>query len=221
MAEKEVYTGNHYEDSDLIKNARKPEGELGHKILDRMNNSHEEMAKWGVSYFDIKEEDYILDIGCGGGVNVERFAGQISNEGKVIGLDYSDVSVEKSFKRNEEFINEGKVEIIEGSVSEMPFEDKTFDIVTGFETIYFWPDFVNDLKEVNRVLKKGGLVFFCNEVVYKKGEMEKYDDLAKLLDMNIYSEEVLEESLTEAGFGDFETHINEENDWIVILARKN
>ena len=154
-------------------------------------------------------------------MNVERFAGQISNEGKVIGLDYSDVSVEKSSKRNEEFINEGKVEIIEGSVSDMPFEDKTFDIVTGFETIYFWPDFVNDLKEVNRVLKKGGLVFFCNEVVYKKGEMEKYDDLAKLLDMNIYSEEVLEESLTEAGFGDFETHINEENDWIVILARKN
>ena len=51
--------------------------------------------------------------------------------------------------------------------------------------------------------------------------MKKYDDLAKLLDMNIYSEEVLEESLTEAGFGDFETHINEENDWIVILARKN
>ena len=33
MADKEVYTGNHYEDSDLIKNARKPEGELGHKIL--------------------------------------------------------------------------------------------------------------------------------------------------------------------------------------------
>ena len=174
-----------------------------------------------IKEFENKEKLNLLDIGCGGGVNVERFAGQISNEGKVIGLDYSDVSVEKSSKRNEEFINEGKVEIIEGSVSDMPFEDKTFDIVTGFETIYFWPDFVNDLKEVNRVLKKGGLVFFCNEVVYKKGEMEKYDDLAKLLDMNIYSEEVLEESLTEAGFGDFETHINEENDWIVILARKN
>ena len=95
-----------------------------------------------------------MDIGCGGGVNVERFAGQISNEGKVIGLDYSDVSVEKSSKRNEEFINEGKVEIIEGSVSDMPFEDKTFDIVTGFETIYFWPDFVNDLKKLIVSLRK-------------------------------------------------------------------
>lgn len=221
MAEKDIFTGKHYEEADLIKNARKPEGELGHQILDRMNNSHEEMAKWGVSYFNIKEDDFILDIGCGGGVNVERFAGQISDEGKVVGLDYSDVSVEKSSLRNEDFIKEGKVEIIEGSVSKMPFDDGIFDIVTGFETIYFWPDFINDLKEVNRVLKKGGLVFFCNEAVYREGEMDKYTELVDLLDMKIYSEEVLEKSLSEAGFSDFEAHINEENDWIVVLARKN
>ena len=60
----------------------------------------------------------VLDIGCGGGVNVERFAGQISNEGKVIGLDYSDVSVEKSSKRNEEFINEYKGNVKENAYKE-------------------------------------------------------------------------------------------------------
>ena len=111
------------------------------------------MAQWGVSHFDIKEDDLILDIGCGGGRNLERFATQITT-GKVVGLDYSEVSVEKSIKLNKKSVDEGKVEVIQGSVSEMPFEDNTFDIITGFETIYFWPDFINDLKEVNRVLKK-------------------------------------------------------------------
>ena len=33
-----VNTGHHIEDKELIKNARKPVGELGHQILDRMNN---------------------------------------------------------------------------------------------------------------------------------------------------------------------------------------
>lgn len=214
-----VNTGHHIENKELIVNARKPVGELGHQILDRMNESHERMAQWGVSHFDIKEDDLILDIGCGGGKNLERFSAQITT-GKVVGLDYSEVSVEKSIQLNEKSVDEGKVEVIQGSVSEMPFEDNTFDIITGFETIYFWPDFINDLKEVNRVLKKDGLLFFCNEAVYREGEMEKYDDLIELLDMKIYSEDVLEESLQKTGFKDFKAYIDDENDWICITAKK-
>ena len=214
-----VNTGHNIEDKKLIKNARKPVGELGHQILDRMNKSHETMAVWGVSHFDISEDDLILDIGCGGGRNIERFAAEIES-GKVVGIDYSEVSVEKSIKLNQKAIDEGKAEVIQGSVSEMPFDDDTFDIVTGFETIYFWPDFINDLKEVNRVLKKDGLVFFCNEAVYREGEMEKYDDLVELLDMKIYSEDVLKESLEKTGFKDFNAYVNDENDWICITARK-
>ena len=214
-----VNTGHNIEDKELIKNARKPVGELGHQILERMNRSHETMAVWGVSHFDISQDDLILDIGCGGGRNIERFAAEIKS-GKVVGIDYSDVSVEKSIKLNREAIDEGKAEVIQGSVSEMPFDDGTFDIVTGFETIYFWPDFINDLKEVNRVLKKDGLVFFCNEAVYREGEMEKYDDLVELLDMKIYSEDVLKESLEKTGFKDFKAYVNNENDWICITARK-
>ena len=214
-----VNTGHHIEDKELIINARKPIGKLGHKILERMNESHELMAQWGVSHFNISEGDMILDIGCGGGKNIERFVKQITS-GKVFGIDYSEVSVKMSIELNRKAIDDGKVELVQGSVSEMPFEDNTFDIVTGFETIYFWPDFINDLKEVNRVLKKDGLLFFCNEAVYREGEMEKYDDLVELLDMKIYSEDVLKESLEKTGFKDFKFYIEDENDWICITARK-
>ena len=218
--ENKVNTGHNIEDKELIKNARKPVGELGHQILDRMNESHESMAQWGVTHFEINEDSKILDIGCGGGRNIERFAGQISENGRVVGIDYSEVSVEKSTKLNQDAIDAGKVNVLQGSVSEMPFYDETFDIVTGFETIYFWPDFINDLKEVNRVLKKDGLVFFCNEAVYREGQMEKYDDLVELLDMKIYSEDVLKESLEKTSFKDFKAYVDEEHDWICVTARK-
>ena len=216
-----VDTGHHIEDKELIKNARKPVGDLGHQILDRMNKSHEEMAKWGVSHFEVFEDSKILDIGCGGGRNIQRFASQISLNGRVVGIDYSDVSVEKSIDLNKDAIDKGIVNVLQGSVSDMPFYDETFDIATAFETVYFWPDFINDLKEVNRVLKKDGFIFICNEAVYREGEMDKYDDLVELLDMKIYSEDVLRQSLKEAGFDDFKAYINDENDWICVIARKN
>ena len=76
------------------------------------------------------------------------------------------------------------------------------------------------MKEVNRVLKENGFIFICNEAVYREGEMDKYDDLVELLDMEIYSENILRKSLKTAGFNDFKAYLNDENDWICIIAKK-
>ena len=48
------------------------------------------------------------------------------------------------------------MEVLEGNVQSLPFEDNTFDIVTAFETVYFWPDIEKCFGEVKRVLKPGG-----------------------------------------------------------------
>ena len=214
------------EEKELIINARKPVGELGDKLLDRMNESHESLAQWGVSHLDISKDDVILDIGCGGGVNVERFLKM--TESKVYGLDYSEIAVEKSTKLNQDAIDEGRCEVIQGSVSELPFEDKTFDIVTGFETVYFWPDFVNDCKEVRRVLKDDGIMFICNEAIPDE-EDERQKELIDLLDMKIFSEDEFDEYLREAGFSDIicfsksgPDSVNRElvTGWLCVIARK-
>lgn len=205
------------EDKQLIKNARKPEGELGHKILDRMNKSHEELAIWGAEHLNIKSTDHVLDIGCGGGVNVKRFA-KIATKGKVCGIDYSDVSVEKSIKLNNENIEKGLVSIMEGSVSNLPFEDNSFDIITAFETVYFWPNFLNDLKEVLRVLKPGGTFLICNEAVIDDNTTEKdYKELIDLLKMKIYSQEEFNNYLIKAGFKNIE--FDKRNKWICVLSK--
>lgn len=213
------------EEKELIINARKPVGELGDKILDRMNESHESLAQWGVSHLDISKDDVILDIGCGGGVNVERFLKMTEN--KVYGLDYSEIAVEKSTKLNQAAIDEGRCEIIQGSVSQLPFEDNTFDIITGFETVYFWPDFVNDSKEVRRVLKDDGIMFICNEAV-PNDENERQKELVELLDMNIYSDDEFDAYLREAGFSDIicfsqdgpDSLTKDVTGWICVIAKK-
>ena len=214
------------EEKELIINARKPVGELGDKLLDRMNESHESLAQWGVSHLDISKDDVILDIGCGGGVNVERFLSMTEN--KVYGLDYSEIAVEKSTKLNQDAIDEGRCDVIQGSVSELPFEDNTFDIVTGFETVYFWPDFVNDCKEVRRVLKDDGIMFICNEAIPDE-EDERQKELIDLLDMKIFSADDFDEYLREAGFSDIICFSKSGPDsvdrelvtgWLCVITRK-
>ena len=198
------------EDSDLLINARNPQGKLGNQLIDKMNVNHEGLAKWSLSHLDISKDNVILDIGCGGGVNVKRFLKMTEN--KVYGIDYSELAVERSIK---------------GSVSNLPFNDNSFDIVTGFETVYFWPDFVNDLKEVLRVLKDDGVIFIANEALPKEGD-ERQKELIELLDMKIYSEDELVESLKMAGFSNVTTYIKDSKDsftgedaeWICVIAQK-
>ncbi|MEA4957330.1 Ubiquinone/menaquinone biosynthesis C-methyltransferase UbiE [bioreactor metagenome] len=207
-------------DKKLIINARKPKGKLGSEMIEKMNESHESLAKWGVSHLNIENDYNILDIGCGGGVNVNRFS-EMAPNGKVYGIDYSELSVEKSKNYNRKAITEGKVEIIQGSVSELPFENETFNIVTGFETVYFWPDFIEDLKEVKRVLKKEGKIFICNEAVGEEHILEKMSEYIELLDMRIYSEDDFKSALTDVGFKDIKIYRkNKGNNWICAIATK-
>jgi ubiquinone/menaquinone biosynthesis C-methylase UbiE len=222
-------TGNkktkHIEDPELFINARYPQGELGDKLLDWMTINHENLAKWGVGHLDIEKDDTILDVGCGGGVNVERFLEMTA--GKVYGIDYSELAVKRSLQLNQKAIDDGRCEIIQGSVSEMPFEDNSFDVVTAFESVYFWPDFISDLKEVRRVLRDGGMLFICNEAVPKQND-ERQQELIELLDMNIYSEDDFKLFLHRAGFSDVHCFSNNGPDsvtgeyvsWICVIAIK-
>ena len=213
------------EEPELLINARKPEGELGSKLLDKMNINHENLALWSLSHLEISKDDIILDVGCGGGVNIQRFLKMTENN--VYGIDYSSLSVERSSNLNQKAIDDGRCEIIQSSVSDLPFDDNSFDIVTGFETVYFWPDFINDLKEVHRVLKDNGILFIANEALPKEND-ERQKELIELLDMNIYSENELKDSLCKAGFTCIDCFIKESRDsftdedtnWICIIAKK-
>ena len=127
------------ENPDLLLNARKPEGELGDKLIEEMNEHHEGLAQWSVSHLNISKEDIILDIGCGGGVNVKRFLNITEN--KVFGIDYSKIAVEKSSLLNQSEIDKGRCEIINASVSQLPFKDHEFNIVTAFENCLFLAGF--------------------------------------------------------------------------------
>ncbi len=136
--------------SKIFSNTRKPEGFFGKMMVNGMNGGgHAQMANWALSSVSIKEDDQILDIGCGGGANIARLL-QRTPKGVVQGIDYSPVSVAKSSKVNAKAIAEGRCKVQEASVVKLPFGENTFDLITAFETIYFWPDIEHCFGEVKR-----------------------------------------------------------------------
>ena len=84
------------------------------------------------------------------------------------GIDYSAVSVEKARKVNAGAIAAGRCTVQQASVAELPFEAEQFDVVTAFETVYFWPDLAQNFREVYRVLKPGGTFSFAMKQTAKR-----------------------------------------------------
>lgn len=181
----------------FFSNTGKPEGTMGKIVVAMMNRGHAGIAQWGFSHLDLQGNEQVLDCGCGGGANVAVFLRMV-DEGHVTGLDYSTVSVKKAREVNHAAIAAERCEIVQGNVRELPFDDARFDVVTAFETVYFWPEIARCFVEIYRVLKPGGMFMITNETSGKTGSHEKW---VKIVDnMSVYTGEELESLLTNAGF---------------------
>jgi ubiquinone/menaquinone biosynthesis C-methylase UbiE len=65
---------------------------------------------------------------------------------------------------NARWIDLGRVEVRHGSVSQLPFPDNLFNLVTAVETHFWWSDLPGDMREVLRVLKPGGTLIVIAEI---------------------------------------------------------
>lgn len=185
----------------------------GRFMLKSMNKGHEKLAKWGRSYINIDKNYTVLDLGCGGGRNIEYF---LTKAGKVYGLDHSKTSVKMASEINKKAIKTGRCQILVGDVKSLPFKNESIDIVTAFETIYFWDDLEECFKEIYRVLKKEGQFLICNEVSSK--ERRDVKKLLNIISFEIYNPEDLTKMLRELGFK-CQYHLDRKKQMVVIAKK--
>lgn len=198
----------------FYQNCCKPEGKQGKLMVTLMNCGHSFVSHWGLKHIQVKETDTCLDIGCGGGANVKRL---LKKSKKVIGLDYSDVSVEKTKQLNQKAIQERRCEAVQGDVMNLPFEEETFNVVTAFETIYFWPDLKKSFEEVYKVLQEDGTFLCVNEYSKETESNKKYEEMIK--GMKIHSTQEVIELLEKVGFKVIQYDENKLG-WMSVVATK-
>ena len=93
------------------------------------------------------ENKVVLEAGCGTGLILQRIA-KIASE--AYGVDLS----EKMLKR----AKDKGLNVIQGSITELPFEDNYFDVVCSFKVLSHVEDVKKAISEMSRVLKPGGVL---------------------------------------------------------------
>lgn len=198
----------------FYQNCCKPEGKGGKLMVTLMNCGHGFVSNWGFKHIQIKESDTCLDVGCGGGANVKRL---LKKSKKVVGLDYSEVCVEKTKSLNKKEIQQERCEVIQGNVMDLPFEEGTFNVVTAFETIYFWTDLTKSFEEVYKVLQEGGTFLCVNEYNKQTASNQKYVDMIE--GMTIHSTQEVVSELEKVGFQVIQYDENKLG-WMCVVATK-
>jgi len=115
----------------------------------------------------------------------------------------------------------GRVEIREGSVSQLPFANGTFDLVTAVETHFWWPDLPAGMREILRVLKPGGTLIVIAEIY--KGATTKTAKLAEeylpLSGMKLLNVNEHRDLFANAGYMDVQIIEESSKGWICGLGR--
>jgi ubiquinone/menaquinone biosynthesis C-methylase UbiE len=207
---------------ERVSQCKKPRGWLGRFVLWKMNSRHSKLTDWGLSNVSIEENYTILDVGCGGGRTLSKLAAA-AKQGKVYGVDYSEESVAASRRTNAHWINVGRVEVQHGSVSQLPFPDRTFDLVTAVETHFWWPDLPADLREILRVLKPGARLTVIAEV-YKGANTNMArlcEQYASRTGMALLDVGEHRELFTRAGYSWVETFLDESKGWICVVGERS
>jgi ubiquinone/menaquinone biosynthesis C-methylase UbiE len=155
----------------------------------------------------IQQGQKIIDIACGTGLISFRAAAATGSKGFVLGTDISDKMIEiadKTAKQN----SIGNTRFERMDAEELKINDQEFDVAICALGLMYAPSPANALKEMYRVLKKGGI---CIAAVWGKRDNCGWADIFEIVDKRVSSEvcpmffnlgndSVLEKNFELAGF---------------------
>ncbi|MEH7275520.1 demethylmenaquinone methyltransferase [Neobacillus vireti] len=139
-----------------------------HKVFEKISDNYDKMnsvisfqqhIKWRkdtMKRMNVKPGSKALDVCCGTGDWTIALAEAVGPSGEVTGLDFSqnmlNVGIEKVKSMGLKHVN-----LVHGNAMELPFPDNSFDYVTIGFGLRNVPDYLQVLKEMNRVVKPGGI----------------------------------------------------------------
>jgi demethylmenaquinone methyltransferase/2-methoxy-6-polyprenyl-1,4-benzoquinol methylase len=143
---------------------------------DKMNSviSFQQHKKWRddtMSRMNVQKGSTTLDVCCGTADWTISMGQAVGPDGKAIGLDFSQNMLNVGYEKVKAF---PQIELIHGNAMELPYPDSTFDYITIGFGLRNVPDYMQVLKEINRVLKPDGM-FVCLET--SQSELPGYKQL--------------------------------------------
>ncbi|MGB3567648.1 MAG: demethylmenaquinone methyltransferase, partial [Priestia megaterium] len=118
---------------------------------------HKAWRKDTMKRMNVQKGTKALDVCCGTADWTLAMAEAVGETGEAVGLDFSQnmLKIGEEKVKNSPFSN---ITLLHGNAMELPFEDNSFDYVTIGFGLRNVPDYLQVLKEMQRVVKPGGKV---------------------------------------------------------------
>lgn len=139
-----------------------------HEVFEKISENYDEMnsvisfkqhIKWRndtMKKMNVQEGNACLDLCCGTADWTIAMANVAGKDAKIVGLDFSKNMLSVGEQKVEK-LGLDQVTLVHGNAMELPFEDNTFDYVTIGFGLRNVNNYLTVLKEMNRVLKPGGM----------------------------------------------------------------
>jgi ubiquinone/menaquinone biosynthesis C-methylase UbiE len=187
-------------DSSLIQKMmasqlRKPSGWLiGWIMLGQLNRWNRSMNRKTLATIEARDDDHVLELGCGGGELLGLIADKISS-GMVVGMDWSPLSIRYCKWKFRRLIRADRLDLFCQDVARIPLPNNFIDCVCSVNAVYFWDRPESVFAECARVLKIGGRLVLCNSVSSELGPQDYPPEY-----FNSHSVEDVAQALQSLGF---------------------
>ncbi len=139
----------------VAENLRHPRGFFGKLIGRFMNHFNKGIIQFTVESIPEIEIESIAEIGIGSGMALKLCAKRFPTA-MIYGFDISKTMLSVARRENMKSITNSKLKIDQASISKMPLENESLDVLYTINTLYFWEDPDQVFKEVYRVLRNNG-----------------------------------------------------------------
>ena len=126
-------------------------------IHSKYSTNRQGFGNWITSHYEIREGMSVLELGCGTGDMWVGKDGIIRRCSRFVLSDFSEGMLDRA---RETLRDCAGIEYRIIDIQEIPFAGGSFDAVIANMMLYHVPDLFRGLREVRRVLKKGG-AFYC------------------------------------------------------------
>jgi len=121
-------------------------------------------GKWRkIVWNTLPRDARVLEVGIGTGKNIPYYPDRV----KVVGIDFSEGMLAKAELAAKKH-SDKDVKLVQMDVTNLKFEDNTFDFVISTFVFCTVPDPISGLKEIRRVLKPNGTVIFLEHMKSSK-----------------------------------------------------
>lgn len=167
-----------------------------------------------IAYLSRPGDRQILDVACGPGNYVGRFARNLTGDGRAVGVDFSPAMLSRATHTN---VGD-RIAYLRADGHALPFRDSSFDVVTCLAALYLIPDPLPVIDEMVRVTAPGGEIIIFTSVRTELTRGPLADVVANASGYRLFGADEITGRLSTAGALDVEQTIIGQGQY--VMGRK-